>query len=83
MSDNIKLNKFGKILKGRYVGWFIFIKFDGSGYSIVLTSEYPRSKNTEGYDYWVEDYSSLIALFSEIGWKIDWDIFQYADDHFC
>ena len=69
--DEIKINTKGIILNGEFEKWSIFIEdLDHSegDYLILFTSP----DNKQGYDDWVENYSSLEGYLKEAKWKIQW-----------
>lgn len=71
--NEIKINQYGKIVKGDYKGWLVFIKDDKEntgGYLILISP----SKNSDiGYDDWVLNYENLKQYFLECKWIIEWE----------
>lgn len=74
MTNEIKINKKGKILEGDNKHWFVIIKedFENTGGYLILISKNLEFKGNDGSDYWVENYNSLRAFFDESNWKIEW-----------
>jgi hypothetical protein len=76
MNENeIKIGVIGNIKEGNPYGWFLFIKEDfeeSGGYQILISKDPNMSKYAEGYDYWVENKSTLIDMFNTFKWKIQW-----------
>jgi hypothetical protein len=69
----IKINQYGKIIKGDKKGWVIFIKDDqtnSGGYLILISSH----KNSDvGFDAWVLNYNDLKQYFIESNWDVKWE----------
>lgn len=76
MNENeMKIGIIGKIIEGNLCGWFFIIKEDfeeSGGYLILISKDSNISKYAEGYDYWAEDKSTLIAMLTAFKWKIQW-----------
>ena len=71
--NKIEINKYGKIIKGEYKNWFVFIEDDQEntgGYLILIMK---TKENGPGYDAWVENYEDLKEYFLESDWKIQWE----------
>ena len=71
--NEIKINHYGKILKGDKKDWFVFIKDDReiSGGFLILIS--PSINSKSGFDDWVLDYKTLEEYFIESQWEIEWE----------
>ena len=71
--NEIKVNRYGRIINGDYKGWSVFIQDDKEntgGYLILIS----QSKNSNiGYDDWVENYENLKQYFLESKWEIEWE----------
>lgn len=73
--DELKIDVIGKIVEGKAQNWFLLIKedFEDSGGYLILISKDPNmSKYAEGYDYWAEDKDTLMEIFKEAKWNIQW-----------
>lgn len=71
--NEIKINRYGKIIKGDYKGWVVFIQDDKEntgGYLILISQE---KKSDIGFDAWVENYDDLKQYFLESEWEIEWE----------
>ncbi|MBN9378032.1 MAG: hypothetical protein BGO14_00920 [Chlamydiales bacterium 38-26] len=73
MDNNIKINTYGLIAKGRNKDWYIYIQEDlkGTGGYYIL---YKKSleKSTEGYDAWMENFEDVKDCFEEEQWEVRW-----------
>ena len=68
----IKINQYGKIIKGEKKGWFIFVQDDQEntgGYLILIS---PSINSKIGFDAWVLNEDDLRKYFLESEWEIDW-----------
>ncbi len=74
-SDDVKVNKLGKILQGKHKNWYIFVKDDfeeSGGFLILLSKDADIDRPGEGYDSWAEDFSTVKKIFQECDWQVDW-----------
>jgi hypothetical protein len=72
---DIRLDIIGKILSGKYLGWYVLFKRNsptGNSYTIYISNTYDFSKATEGYDNWCINYESLLGYIEEYNWDIEW-----------
>ncbi len=73
--ENIKINCPGKILSGKYAGWYAYIQHDinesDNGYLILMISSLDKNDSI-GYDDWVANPEELQAYFEGSNWTIEW-----------
>ena len=74
----IKLNKVGRIIRGKSLDWYIKIisgnEDNDENYGeedfFILYSE--KAEFVCEYDGWVEDYEVLLTHFRDYNWVIEW-----------
>ena len=72
----IEINKKGKILEGKHIGWYVLVKDDtdnsGGFYIFMSKNENFTGGLDEGYDSWLEDAKLIENYFEVAKWKIEW-----------
>jgi len=76
----IRLSTPGKIIKGIYSGWYIYIESLYGGYLILLSNmnnfegngKTTKIQGSQGYDNWVENYQSVELTFEINEWEVEW-----------
>lgn len=71
----IKTNELGKILKGEYKGWYVFVEVlgdEGDALIHILRKDEANNIWVEGYDSWVDSAESIQGYFEESEWEIEW-----------
>ena len=69
---DILVNEIGRILEGKFKGWYIkVVPSTLEGDWLILGSSTEDFKSEESFNYWVED-DNLSIFFKEIDWKVEW-----------
>ncbi len=76
MVEKYFFNRKGKIIHGKYSGWYVTMVDDSEGetggcYVIVNN---PDLNSREAYDIWLEHKDEISEYMDELNWEIDWDI---------
>jgi hypothetical protein len=73
----IPIGKRGRILNGKYAGWYVLVEDDteGTGGYYMYTSISPDFQVGwgEGYDNWVEKKEYLSSFFERDGYQVEWE----------
>jgi hypothetical protein len=69
----IKIGTVGRITKGIYAGWYVFIEaHEGGSFTIFTSDTRDYRQATEGYDNWAQDLGSVEATLEHWGAEVDW-----------
>lgn len=72
-SDEIQIEKVGRILEGVDKGYYVLIEPSGDKSLLVHVSASTDFRNgPDGGDMWCESREKLPIFFKEAGWKVEW-----------
>lgn len=79
---DVKLHTVGRITRGQYKDWYVFIQTypNKSSYLILISNNKMFGKDEKnnliegsvGYDSWMPDQISLEHHFEVNGWEVEW-----------
>jgi hypothetical protein len=71
--NKIEINKYGKIIRGEYENWLIYIQDDKENTGGYLILYMPAKDSKVGYDDWVENNECLKQYFLNSDMEMQWE----------
>jgi len=74
-TSEILIGRWGKIVAGENVGWYVLVEDDTAGSTggfYIYRCSQPSMKAPEGFDDWVEKKEQIAPFFGFGKWEIEW-----------